>query len=300
MKFVHFTHEDRVCVGVIDVGRDQVQEIRLPDGADQGAGILPLIQAWSAGGDASPEAVGAPVALSDVTLLAPIPNPGRNIFCVGKNYQEHAAEFAASGFDATGSAKAAAPEFPIFFTKPGSSVVGPGAEVDPHGTLSSALDYEAELAVIIGRGGRGIPVDEVWDHVWGYTLINDVTARDLQQRHKQWFLGKSLDTFCPMGPWAVTADEVDGANLTIECTVNGELRQKASTADLIFDIPTLVATLSAGITLHPGDIIATGTPAGVGIGFDPPRFLGDGDVVEVRGAGLGSLRNPIATPRSVA
>ena len=153
--------------------------------------------------------------------------------------------------------------------------------------------------MIIGPGGRDIRREEAAGHVWGYTIVNDVTARDRQRDHKQWFLGKGLDTFCPMGPYAVTADEVDpeGAgrpDLEVTCRVNGELRQKASTLDLVFDIPTLVATISAGLTLEPGDVIATGTPAGVGIGFDPPRFLDSGDEIEISITGLGSLRNAVA------
>jgi 2-keto-4-pentenoate hydratase/2-oxohepta-3-ene-1,7-dioic acid hydratase in catechol pathway len=241
------------------------------------------------------------VPLADVTLLAPIPEPARNVMCVGKNYRAHSAEFARSGFDASGGSgdtagSGGAPEIPsrpVIFTKSPGSVIGPGDAIDPHTGLTSGLDYEAELAVIIGPGGRGIPAERAWAHVWGYTIINDVTARDLQRDHKQWFLGKSLDTFCPMGPWAVTADEVDATSLSVRCWVNGELRQKASTRDLIFGIPELIATLSAGITLHPGDIIATGTPAGVGIGFTPPRFLVPGDEVTVEIEGLGTLTNPV-------
>jgi 2-keto-4-pentenoate hydratase/2-oxohepta-3-ene-1,7-dioic acid hydratase in catechol pathway len=182
----------------------------------------------------------------------------------------------------------------VVFTKAPSTVVGPGADIDPHPGVTSELDYEAELGVIIGRGGRGISVEAAADHVWGYTIVNDVTARDLQKTHKQWFLGKSLDTFCPMGPYAVTADEVGDGPLEVVCTVNGEVRQRASTADLIFDIPTIIATISAGITLQPGDVIATGTPAGVGIGFTPPRFLRGGDVVEITITGLGTLTNRVA------
>jgi len=235
-----------------------------------------------------------------VGLLAPLPRPRRNVFCVGKNYREHAAEFGASGYDAGSDTRAAdhVPTAPVVFTKPPSSVVGPGAVVESHPTVTKELDYEAELAVIIGRGGRDIPAGEAAQHVWGYTVVNDVTARDRQRDHKQWFLGKGLDTFCPMGPYAVTADEVDPGGqarpeLDVECRVNGELRQKASTLDLVFDIPTLIETISAGLTLQPGDVIATGTPAGVGIGFDPPRFLAAGDLVEVSISGIGTLRNRI-------
>ena len=167
------------------------------------------------------------------------------------------------------------------------------ASRDPAG-VSDSLDYEAELGVVIGRGGRGIAKARAYDHVFGYTIINDVTARDLQGLHKQWFLGKSLDTFCPMGPWLVTADEVEPENLTVKCWVNDELRQNANTRDLIFDIPTLIETLSAGMTLRPGDVIATGTPVGVGIGFTPPKFLQRGDRVTVEIQGLGRLSNKVA------
>jgi 2-keto-4-pentenoate hydratase/2-oxohepta-3-ene-1,7-dioic acid hydratase in catechol pathway len=231
-----------------------------------------------------------PIPLSGVTLLAPI-IPSRNIFCVGKNYREHAREFSTSGFEAGASKDKPVDDYPAIFTKPASSVVGQDAVVDLHPTVTDAVDYEAELAVIIGKPGRNIAEGDAMGHVWGYTIINDVTARDRQKNHKQWFMGKALDTFCPMGPWAVTADEVDGTNLEITCHVNGELRQSGSTRDLIFTIPQLIATLSAGLTLQPGDVISTGTPAGVGIGFDPPRFLKSGDKVHVTIEGIGTLRN---------
>lgn len=229
----------------------------------------------------------------NITLLAPFPRPLRNIFCIGKNYREHAAEFQDSGFDASSQGQAV-PDVPILFTKATTSVTGPGAPVnsalDPTGTL----DYEGELAVIIGPGGRGIPADRAMQHVWGYTIVNDITARETQLRHKQWFLGKSADSFCPMGPCMVTADEVpDVGVLALSTRVNGAARQQALLADLIFDIPTIIATLSAAITLEPGDIIATGTPAGVGIGHTPPRFLRPGDRVAVEISGIGTLENPI-------
>ena len=163
----------------------------------------------------------------------------------------------------------------------------------PAASVSTSIDYEAELTVIIGRGGKGISAADAMSHVWGYTIINDVTARDWQSRHKQWLLGKSFDTFCPMGPWLVSADEMDGNRTMVRCFVNGELRQNASTTDLIFGIPKLIETLSAGITLYPGDVIATGTPVGVGIGFKPPKYLKSGDVVRVEIDGIGSLENPV-------
>ncbi len=237
---------------------------------------------------------GAAVPLADATLLEPLGWYPRNILCVGKNYREHAAEFSASGYDSTSAPGDVVPSHPIIFTKPAHCVVGPGDPVDLHAALTAEVDYEAELAVVIGTGGRNISADDAMRHVWGYTIVNDVTARDLQRTHKQWFIGKGLDTFCPVGPTVVTADEVDLASTIVECTVNGEPRQKASTADLIFDVPTLIATISAGITLFPGDVIATGTPAGVGIGFNPARFLRPGDVVSITINPIGTLTNVFA------
>ena len=233
--------------------------------------------------------------LADATFLAPLPRPMRNIMCVGKNYREHAHEFSKSGFDASAKGKDdAIPEAPIVFTKAPETVIGHRAAIRyPHG-LSDAVDYEAELGVIIGRGGRGIKRIDALSHVFGYTIINDMTARDLQHRHRQWFIGKSLDTFCPMGPYIVTADEIDPSKLEVQCWINGERRQHASTGDLIFDVPTLIETLSAGLTLLPGDVIATGTPAGVGIGFTPPRYLRPGDHVRIAISGLGELENSLA------
>jgi 2-keto-4-pentenoate hydratase/2-oxohepta-3-ene-1,7-dioic acid hydratase in catechol pathway len=289
VKLVNFRRGARQALGVLDEERGAVRHLEY-DGRPAGS-LLPLLERWDAG---AVRAVGDPVPLSAVELLAPIPRPARNVFCVGKNYHDHSAEFSSSGYDATDRGTAV-PKLPIFFTKPSSTVIGPGAPIDPHRGLTSSLDYEVELTVIIGRGGRAIPRERAMEHVWGYTLINDVTARDLQRDHVQWFLGKSLDTFCPMGPWAVTADELDGLDVVVEALVNGELRQRASLRDLIFDIPTLISTLSAGMTLEAGDLIATGTPAGVGLGFDPPRFLQPGDTVCVRATGLGELENRVAT-----
>lgn len=238
---------------------------------------------------------GAGLPLAAVKIEAPIPRPARNVMCVGKNYHEHAREFTKSGFDSSASSAAdAIPTAPIIFTKVPECVVANGANIRYPAGVSDSLDYEAELGLVIGRGGRGISKADAYSHICGYTIINDVTARDLQGKHKQWFLAKSLDTFCPMGPWLVTADEVDPANLNVKCWVNDELRQNANTRDLIFDIPTLIATISAGITLLPGDVIATGTPAGVGIGFTPPKFLQRGDRVTIEIEGLGRLSNSVA------
>ncbi len=271
-----------------------------------GTGYVPVSE-WIAGftGELAdliakyPDPKGLPAAptawqpLAGKRLLAPI-MPRRNVFCVGKNYHEHAAEFAKSGYDTSAAKGELAPAFPVVFTKAPSTVVGPGDEVLSFSDLTEQLDYEAELTVVIGKPGRGIAKGEVFDHVWGYTIVNDVTARDLQQKHRQWFIGKSLDTFCPMGPWVVTADELDATKIDVKCWINGELRQNANTSDLIFDIPAIVTTLSAGMTLLPGDVIATGTPAGVGIGFVPPKFLKPGDVMKIEIQGIGTLENRIA------
>jgi len=200
---------------------------------------------------------GAPrLRLADVRLLAPVPRPAKNIFCVGKNYHEHAKEFAASGYDST--AKEVVPEAPVVFSKPPSAVIGPGEPIPAHLDPTNSVDYEGELTVVIGRGGRGITKAQALDHVFGYTIVNDVTARTLQQLHRQWLLGKGIDGFCPMGPAIVTADEIpDPTQLRLRTWVNGELRQDAPLTDLIFDIPTLIETISARITLEPGDLIAT-------------------------------------------
>jgi 2-keto-4-pentenoate hydratase/2-oxohepta-3-ene-1,7-dioic acid hydratase in catechol pathway len=231
------------------------------------------------------------ISIAEVTLLAPIPEPHRNIFCVGKNYRDHAREFSNSGYEAGAVKGAEIDSHPAVFTKPANTVVGPNDVVQLHAHITSSVDYEAELALVIGKEGRDIKKEHAYDHIFGYTIVNDVTARDRQRNHKQWFLGKALDTFCPMGPWIATSDELDPENLDVKCWVNGELRQNANTRDLIFDIPSLVATISAGLTLKPGDVIATGTPAGVGLGFNPPKFLRPGDKVSISISHLGTLTN---------
>lgn len=298
MKLVTYRSADGARAGVLAAGGEAVYDV----GAcvdDEAVSVLDVV--------GQPEAYAArlaspscePMALSSLELLAPLPRPRRNIICVGKNYRDHSNEFMRSGFDSSAGANdAVVPDRPVLFTKVPECVIGPGEPIEPHRDLTSSLDYEAELAVIIGRGGRRISGERAWRHVWGYTIINDVTARDLQRDHRQWFLGKSLDAFCPMGPWAVSADEVDATDLAIRCWVNGELRQDARTRDLIFGIPELIETISAGMTLQPGDVIATGTPAGVGIGADPPRFLAPGDVVSIEVAGLGTLTNPVGSEQA--
>ena len=291
MKVATFSIGGERRVGIVDLDRAAVLPFDLPV-EEAAQGVVALIERNSAGLPRT----SAPLPLERVALEAPIPRPRRNIFCVGKNYHEHAHEFARSGFDSSAGA-GAVPQHPIVFSKVPESVVPTQATVFIDAAVSTAIDYEAELAVIIGKGGRGIPKADAYDHVWGYTIINDVTARDLQGRYSQWLIGKSQDTFCPMGPWAVSRDAFDVDQAGIRCFVNEELRQNSKVALLIFDIPTIIATLSQGITLRPGDIIATGTPVGVGIGFDPPKYLKAGDVVRIEIDGIGALENRFAEHR---
>ena len=293
MKYAAFTLPGQPgAVRVGEVSADGKTVLELDLGVDVSeSGVVAILNAQRAG--KLPTGHAARHAISDVRLLAPVPRPRRNVFCVGKNYFEHAREFAGSGFDTSVTKPGDdIPADPIIFTKVPECVIAPGAPIRIPSDVSTAIDYEAELAVIIGEGGRRIPESQAMQHVWGYTIVNDVTARDWQHRHKQWHMGKSFDTFCPMGPWVVTADDCDGQNTQVRCWVNGELRQNASTQDLIFKIPKLIATISAGMTLMPGDIIATGTPVGVGIGFKPPRYLVPGDRVRIAIDGIGEIENP--------
>ncbi len=292
MKLVTFTTGSADRVGIADPEHGVVRDAtEVLGGTDLAAAISHWDTNRAALADALPSLPTAP--LDSVRLRAPL-RPVRDIFAVGKNFRDHVREFGRSGYD-TPSRSEELPDKPIIFTKATTSVTGPYDDIDPHYGVTRELDYEGELGVIIGPGGRGVTAADAFSHVWGYTVINDVTARDLQREHKQWVLGKSLDTHCPMGPYAVSADEIgDVTALEVDTWVNGEHRQSAPVKDLIFDIPTLIETLSAGITLLPGDIIATGTPAGVGIGFDPRKFLVSGDVVEVSITRLGTIRNRVA------
>lgn len=229
--------------------------------------------------------------LDDVRLLAPLVLR-KDVIAVGRNYRDHAREFSDSGFDA--SEKQMIPDYPVIFSKATSSVVGPNDPIVLANDPTNTTDYEGEMAVVIGRPARNVSRDHALDHVFGWTIVNDVTARDLQKKHVQWFVGKSPDTFCPMGPWITTIDELpDIKGSWMRTTVNGELRQEAPIEALIFDVESLIVTLSEVMTLEPGDVIATGTGKGVGIGFDPPKYLATGDVVEVSIDGIGTLRNPV-------
>ncbi|TFY97961.1 fumarylacetoacetate hydrolase family protein [Ramlibacter rhizophilus] len=286
MRIATFTHDGRRQVGIVSPDGQQLRPFKLaPEQAALGAQLLVEAQVR---GEPLPE-TGAPIDMSAVRLEAPLPRPRRNVWCVGRNYHAHAKELAGSVF----KNNAANPmEWPIVFTKVPECVVGPTDTVKlPGADVSDQIDYEAELALVIGKGGKNITKADALSHIYGYTIVNDVTARDVQMRHQQWDMGKSFDTFCPMGPWIVTADELDGTRTQVRCHVNGELRQEAGTENLIFDIPTLIETISRGITLYPGDVIATGTPAGVGMGFQPPRYLRSGDVVRVEVDGIGFIEN---------
>lgn len=287
MRIATYRHNNTRHVGRVSSDGLHVQAFEV-SAAIAHHGALRLLETVVAGGQ-WPTVSNQQLAVSDVHLEAPIPVPRRNIWCVGRNYHEHAKELSASVFKDSNTNTQA---WPIVFTKVPECVVGPFDAVHlPGAQVSEQIDYEAELAVIIGKGGKNILAADAMQHVFGYTIINDVTARDVQMRHQQWDMGKSFDTFCPMGPWMVTADELDGTHTRVRCVVNGEPRQDGPTENMIFDIPTLIETISRGITLFPGDIIATGTPAGVGMGLKPPRYLKTGDVVRVEIDGIGHIEN---------
>lgn len=229
------------------------------------------------------------VMLNQVQLRAPIPVPPKNVMCIGRNYSDHINEVAQ-----TRAFKEYTPEYPVFFTKPYTSIIGQDANIIIDPKFSTQIDWEAELAVVIGKQGRHISEKDALKHVFGYTCANDVTARDAQKNHEQWFIGKGGDTYCPLGPWIVTTDDIeDPQNLNIALRVNGVVKQQANTSQMIFSIAQQISWLSKGITLEPGDIILTGTPSGVGFARNPPEFLKAGDVVEVEIERIGVLRNHV-------
>ncbi|RBP58726.1 2-keto-4-pentenoate hydratase/2-oxohepta-3-ene-1,7-dioic acid hydratase in catechol pathway [Alkalibaculum bacchi] len=229
------------------------------------------------------------IAREDIVLLSPIPYPRRNVFCLGKNYIEHANEIKSiPGGDNM------VPKEPIYFTKLAYPCMGPEDIILSHKSFTNQLDYEVELTIIIGKKGTNIVKEEAEDYIFGYTIGNDFSVRDIQKKHIQWFKGKSMDTCCSIGPYIVSKEDIPfPPSLDISCSINGEVRQNSNTSKLIFDIPTIIHDLSKGLTLYPGDIIMTGTPAGVGLGFDPPRTLEAGDVVECKIEKIGTLRNYI-------
>ncbi len=296
LQLVTFTDHAGPRPGAM-VGNDAVLDLlaagALPAGVQDMQGI---IEAGAPALAAIRGALKAPPApatrrSASVVLMAPIPRPHRNVFCVGRNYLDHVAE----GDRAAGRATTEVPKFPQFFTKSPDTVIGPGAAIPDHGAtgVTKYLDYEAELTLIIGKAGANIPKERALEHVFGWTIGNDVTGRDLQRRHGQWFKGKSLDRSCPMGPWIVPADELDASNLAIELWVNGEQRQASRTSKMIFDVPEIIHQLSLGFTLLPGDVILTGTPEGVGYAMEPPRILTNGDVIDIQIEGIGRLSNPV-------
>lgn len=283
MRLVSFLHNDKPSVGIVGKGGEEL--VPVPD--------LSMLALLEGGRSALVELESVntePIPLIKESLLAPLPQPRRNIFCLGLNYVEHAKE----SFGARGR-EVKLPTSPVFFTKATNTVNGPFAAIPFDAAVSSQIDWEVELAVIIGRRGKNIPAAEAMEYVFGYTVVNDVSARDLQTGHGgQFFKGKSLDGTCPMGPWIVTADEIpDPHALTLRCRVNDVLKQESTTADMIFDIPTTIEILSRGMTLEPGDVIATGTPSGVGFARTPPEFLKPGDVVECEIEGIGTIRNTV-------
>lgn len=283
MKLITYLKDHREWTGIL---------------ADDGASVFPLpypdMQSIiEAPREALTAAAGTSIdsiPLSEVTLLAPIPHPRQDVICLGINYHAHAEEAARYSAEAFTKER----PIPIYFSKRVTEAVPPEGFIESHPGLVERLDYEVELAVIIGKTARAVKAEDAADYIFGYTVLNDVSARLLQTTHKQWYFGKSLDGFTPMGPCITTADEISfPPALKISARVNGELRQDATTDLLITGIPAIIEELSSGMTLLPGTIIATGTPAGVGMGFDPPKFLSPGDVVECSIEKIGTLRNTV-------
>ena len=288
MKLATISDNGKIKAGMI-VGEEFVC---CDEGKNANTAVLAMISSgniseWQAMLDKAPRK-----KLSEIKILAPIPYLLRDMICVGKNYYAHAKEFFDSGFDAT--QKETIPSEPIIFTKAMTSLIGPEDAIDTSIDPTGSVDYEGELGVVISKTARRVAKNDWQDYVFGYVIINDVTSRELQKKHNQWTIGKGLDTFGPMGPYIVTKDEIDDLpSMQIQTLVNDEVRQQAEVRDLIFDIPTLIETLTLTGTLLAGDIIATGTPVGVGIGFSPPKFLKSGDKVTINVTGLGSLTNPV-------
>ena len=286
MKLITYRQNGAEHVGALTADGTGVLPLPVPD-------MNTLIETMTFEGLRSAVAAaerGAALALSDVELLAPIPRPRQDVLCLGMNYLAHAEEAARYSADAFRKERPVA----VYFSKRVSEAGKPDGVIPRHAGLTDRLDYEAELAVVLGRTARDVKAADAADCIFGYTVLNDVSARDLQTGHKQWYFGKSLDGATPMGPVLVTADEIAyPPALEITCRVNGELRQQSNTSLLITSIGQILEELTAGMTLLPGTIIATGTPAGVGMGFDPPKFLQSGDVVECAIEGIGTLRSTV-------
>lgn len=294
MKFLNFLHAQGPRLGVL-LDDDNILDLTAAWPAEP---ALASVDALIAGGDAAlalaRQAIAAPghalQAYADTTILPPVASTGRNIFNVGRNYRDHIIE----GNLANGRPADAFPPAIEFFTKPRTALVGHRGNVLRHAALTDSLDYEVELAIVIGKGGRDIAPEQAHAHVFGYTILNDVTARDLQRLHGQWFKGKGLDTSCPLGPVVVHASAIANPDaLALELDVDGEQRQSDNTSDMLFNVAAIIAQLSAGMTLLPGDVIATGTPKGVGFAMRPPRCLQVGQTVNARIQGIGELSNTV-------
>lgn len=299
MKFVSYRVDQRETYGVYVEEEQTIWNLQVLEESVTGARTLPdtLLEAIGSGMELTErvkqwiEAAGdkdkqsAAVSATEVEWLAPIPRPAKNVMCIGKNYRDHAIEM---------GGEESIPKDLMVFTKAPTAVIAANEPIPAYEGLTDALDYEGELGVIIGKKGKGISREEALDYIFGYTIINDVTARDLQKRHKQFFIGKSLDGTCPMGPWIVSKDEIaDPHCLDIETKVNGEVRQQSNTKHFIFPIDEIISTLSKGMTLEPGDVIATGTPAGVGQGMNPPGLLKAGDIIDINIEQIGTLSNKV-------
>ena len=290
MKIARVETAGQVYPALVDEAK---QEVALLGGyvADHPNPVLQVIQHGISEAQLL-EQVRGHAAMSEVKFLSPLSAFLRNPFAVGKNYHEHAVEFDKSGFNATSGAASAIPTHPQIFTKATTTLNGPTDPIRFNPKHTQSVDYEGEIGVVIGTTCRNVSKADAMKQVWGFVALNDVTARDLQKNHAQWFLGKSLDGFCPLGPWITTTDEAP-TDMHMQVWVNGEQRQKAHISQLIFDVPTLIENMTAAMTLLPGDIIATGTSVGVGVGFNPPKFLRHGDMVRVAITGLGELHNPV-------
>ncbi|KAI8206508.1 hypothetical protein K4K52_003109 [Colletotrichum sp. SAR 10_76] len=288
-NYIAFSRQDGSTpqIGHLDHAQQTIQPLAFLSGTP----VENLYQVIEVGTQNITASIDPPIPLKDVKVLPPI--SGRDVLAVGKNYMEHAKEFNSSGYDS--SDKVDKPSHPVIFTKRATSIIADGEEILLHKGFTESADYEGEIGVIVGKAGFRVSEADAWDHAWGYTIINDLTARERQRDHKQFYIGKSPDTFCPMGPVAVPKEDLP-KTLRIRTHVNGELRQDATTEDLIFSIPHLISTLSAGTTLQPGDVLATGTvgPAGVGIGRNPPVFLSPGDEIAISIDGIGTLKNRVA------
>ncbi len=285
MIFASFSHEGRIGYGVLEHGI--IHMLNLVDGAPKD--LLAFVEVAETLDMDDLLARAPEIALNDVHFEAPFPRALRNVICLGKNYLAHVNEVKNLANDTFRP-----PEVPIYFSKMVDRFTGDGDILTISNGPSQAVDYEAELAVIIGRGGKDIAPEDAFDHIFGYSIGNDFSARELQSAHNQWFRGKSIDGFCGFGPVIVSRHDIEEPPaLRVTCHVNGELRQDGNTEQFIFDIPYIISDISRGTTLRPGDVILTGTPSGVGAGFDPPRYLKPGDVVRAEIEHIGVLETLI-------